>query len=106
LPGNKAPVATATGKPVAPAAIYWGTKHKVAPPVMGKLYRDQMRQLGGNVQRVQLPRRADALLDAGRGGGALFALGERSLRRQACGERISREIAQWKIVTAKKRVAF
>jgi hypothetical protein len=55
LPGNKAPVATATGKPVAPAAIYWGTKHKVAPPVMGKLYRDQMRQLGGNVQRVQLP---------------------------------------------------
>jgi pimeloyl-ACP methyl ester carboxylesterase len=48
--GSVAPV-----KPVAPVAIYWGTKDTVVAPVMGKLYRDQMCQLGGNVQRVQLP---------------------------------------------------
>lgn len=41
-------------KPVAPVIIYWGTKDTVVPPVMGKLYQDQMCKLGGNVERVQL----------------------------------------------------
>lgn len=41
-------------KPVAPVVIYWGTKDTVMPPIMGKLYQDQMCKLGGNVQRVQL----------------------------------------------------
>jgi pimeloyl-ACP methyl ester carboxylesterase len=41
-------------KPVAPVIIYWGTKDVTNPPVMGKLYRDQMCKMGGNVERVQL----------------------------------------------------
>ena len=41
-------------KPVAPVIIYWGTKDTVVPPVMGKLYQDQMCKLGGNVERIQL----------------------------------------------------
>ena len=41
-------------KPVAPVVIYWGTKDTVMPPVMGKLYQEQMCKLGGNVARVQL----------------------------------------------------
>jgi pimeloyl-ACP methyl ester carboxylesterase len=48
--GSVAPV-----KPVAPVAIYWGTKDTVVPPAMGKLYQDQMCKLGGDVERVQLP---------------------------------------------------
>jgi pimeloyl-ACP methyl ester carboxylesterase len=47
--GSVAPV-----KPVAPVIIYWGTKDTVVPPVMGKMYQDQMCKLGGNVERVQL----------------------------------------------------
>jgi pimeloyl-ACP methyl ester carboxylesterase len=42
-------------KPVAPVIIYWGTRDTVVPPVMGKLYREQMCKKGGNVTRVQLP---------------------------------------------------
>ena len=42
-------------KPVAPVIIYWGTKDMVVPPMMGKLYQEQMCQMGGNVNRVQLP---------------------------------------------------
>lgn len=42
-------------KPVAPMVIYWGTKDTTVNPVMGKLYRDQMCGLGGDVTRVQLP---------------------------------------------------
>jgi pimeloyl-ACP methyl ester carboxylesterase len=41
--------------PVAPVVIYWGTKDTTNPPVMGKLYQEQMCKLGGNVNRVQLP---------------------------------------------------
>ena len=41
-------------KPIAPVIIYWGTKDTVLPPVMGKLYQDQMCRLGGNVERVRL----------------------------------------------------
>ncbi|KNC93360.1 lipase [Trabulsiella odontotermitis] len=41
-------------KPVAPVIIYWGTRDTVVPPVMGKLYREQMCKKGGNVARVQL----------------------------------------------------
>lgn len=41
-------------KPVAPVVIYWGTKDTVVPPLMGKLYREQMCALGGNVARIQL----------------------------------------------------
>lgn len=41
-------------KPVAPVMIYWGTKDTVVPPVMHKLYREHMCQLGGNITRVQL----------------------------------------------------
>jgi hypothetical protein len=91
---------------VAPVVIYWGTKDTVSAPGDGPALSGPDVPAGRQCPAGATPRRADALLDAGRGGGALFALGERSLRRQACGERISREIAQWKIVTAKKRVAF
>lgn len=42
-------------KPMAPVIIYWGTEDKTVPPVMGKLYYDQMCKLGGNLTRVQLP---------------------------------------------------
>lgn len=41
-------------KPVAPVIIYWGTKDIVAPPIMHKIYREQMCKLGGNVARMQL----------------------------------------------------
>jgi len=42
-------------KPMAPVIIYWGTEDKTVPPVMGKLYYEQMCKLGGNITRVQLP---------------------------------------------------
>lgn len=42
-------------KPISPVVIYWGNKDVTNPPVMGKLYQDQMCKLGGNVDRVQLP---------------------------------------------------
>jgi hypothetical protein len=42
-------------KPVAPVAIYWGTKDTAVPPVMHKLYQEQMCKLGANIGRVQLP---------------------------------------------------
>ena len=42
-------------KPVAPVVVYWGTHDTVIPPLMGKLYREQMCALGGNVTRIQLP---------------------------------------------------
>lgn len=42
-------------KPMAPVIIYWGTEDKTVPPVMGKLYFEQMCKLGGNMTRVQLP---------------------------------------------------
>ena len=41
-------------KPMAPVIIFWGTKDVTVPPVMGKLYREQMCALGGNVARVKL----------------------------------------------------
>ena len=50
IKGSVAPV-----KPVAPVVIYWGTKDVTNPPIMGKLYQEQMCKLGGNVDRVQLP---------------------------------------------------
>lgn len=40
--------------PVAPVIIYFGTKDTVVPIVMGKLYQEQMCELGGQIQRVQL----------------------------------------------------
>lgn len=42
-------------KPVAPVVVYWGNKDTTNPPIMGKLYQEQMCQMGGNVNRVQLP---------------------------------------------------
>ena len=36
-------------KPVAPVIIFWGTKDTVVPPIMSKIYRDQMCGLGGDV---------------------------------------------------------
>lgn len=42
-------------KPIAPVVIYWGNKDVTNPPIMGKLYQEQMCQLGGNIERVQLP---------------------------------------------------
>jgi pimeloyl-ACP methyl ester carboxylesterase len=41
-------------KPVAPVIIYWGTADTTVPPIMGKLYREQMCALGGNVTRIKL----------------------------------------------------
>ncbi len=42
-------------KPTAPVMIYFGDKDTTMPPVMGKIYQDQMCKLGGNVGRMQLP---------------------------------------------------
>ena len=42
-------------KPVAPVQIYFGTKDTAVPPMMHKLYQDQVCKLGGNVGRMQLP---------------------------------------------------
>jgi len=42
-------------KPAAPVMIYFGDKDTTIPPVMGKIYQDQMCKLGGNVGRMQLP---------------------------------------------------
>ena len=42
-------------KPIAPVVIYWGNKDTTNPPIMGKLYQEQMCKLGGNVNRIQLP---------------------------------------------------
>ncbi len=42
-------------KPIAPVVIYWGNKDVTNPPIMGKLYQEQMCKLGGNVERIQLP---------------------------------------------------
>ena len=42
-------------KPIAPVVIYWGNKDTTNPPIMGKLYQEQMCKLGGNVNRVELP---------------------------------------------------
>jgi pimeloyl-ACP methyl ester carboxylesterase len=61
-------------KPVAPVIIYWGTKDTVIPPIMGKLYREQMCKMGANVTRVQLPGEQDAV----------FALDCRSVCRRTC----------------------
>lgn len=41
-------------QPAVPVIIYWGTKDVVVPPVMHKIYRERMCQMGGNVARVQL----------------------------------------------------
>lgn len=42
-------------KPIAPVIIYWGTNDTTVPPVLGKMYYEQMCKLGGNITRVQLP---------------------------------------------------
>jgi hypothetical protein len=42
-------------KPVAPVQIYFGTKDTAVPPIMHKLYQEQVCKLGGNVGRMQLP---------------------------------------------------
>jgi pimeloyl-ACP methyl ester carboxylesterase len=42
-------------KPVAPIQIYFGSKDTAVPPMMHKLYQDQVCKLGGNVGRMQLP---------------------------------------------------
>ena len=42
-------------KPMAPVIIYFGNHDITVPPVMGKLYYEQMCKAGGNITRVQLP---------------------------------------------------
>ena len=42
-------------KPIAPVQIYFGSKDTAVPPMMHKLYQDQVCKLGGNVGRMQLP---------------------------------------------------
>jgi pimeloyl-ACP methyl ester carboxylesterase len=42
-------------KPIAPIQIYFGSKDTAVPPMMHKLYQEQMCKLGGNVGRMQLP---------------------------------------------------
>lgn len=42
-------------KPVAPVQIYFGSRDTAVPPMMHKLYQEQMCKLGGNVGRMQLP---------------------------------------------------
>ena len=50
IKGSNPPV-----KPVAPVVIYWGTADVTNPPIMGKLYQEQMCKMGASVDRVQLP---------------------------------------------------
>jgi pimeloyl-ACP methyl ester carboxylesterase len=42
-------------KPVAPVQIYFGSKDTAVPPIMHKLYQEQVCKLGGNAGRMQLP---------------------------------------------------
>jgi len=42
-------------KPMAPVIIYFGNQDTTVPPIMGKLYYEQMCKLGGNITRIQLP---------------------------------------------------
>lgn len=42
-------------KPIAPVQIYFGSKDTAVPPIMHKLYQEQVCKLGGNVGRMQLP---------------------------------------------------
>ena len=42
-------------KPIAPVQIYFGSKDTAVPPMMHKLYQEQICKLGGNVGRMQLP---------------------------------------------------
>lgn len=42
-------------KPAAPVQIYFGTADTVIPPMMHKIYQEQICKLGGNVGRMQLP---------------------------------------------------
>jgi pimeloyl-ACP methyl ester carboxylesterase len=44
-----------TVKPMAPVQIYFGSKDTTVPPIMHKLYQEQVCKLGGNVGRMQLP---------------------------------------------------
>lgn len=44
-----------TVKPIAPVQIYFGSKDVTVPPIMHKLYQEQVCKLGGNVGRMQLP---------------------------------------------------
>jgi pimeloyl-ACP methyl ester carboxylesterase len=42
-------------KPMAPVIIYFGNHDTTVPPVMGKLYYEQMCKMGANITRIQLP---------------------------------------------------
>ena len=42
-------------KPIAPVMIYFGDNDTTIPPVMGKIYQEQVCKLGANVGRMQLP---------------------------------------------------
>ncbi|WP_071466821.1 lipase family protein [Polynucleobacter asymbioticus] len=42
-------------KPLAPVQIYFGSKDTTVPPIMHKIYQEQVCKLGGNVGRMQLP---------------------------------------------------
>lgn len=44
-----------TVKPMAPVQIYFGSKDTTVPPIMHKLYQEQVCKLGGNVGRMELP---------------------------------------------------
>ena len=44
-----------TVKPMAPVQIYFGSKDTTVPPMMHKLYQEQVCKLGGNIGRMQLP---------------------------------------------------
>ena len=46
-------------KPMAPVIIYFGDEDITVPPIMGKLYYEQMCKLGANVTRIQLPGKQD-----------------------------------------------
>lgn len=42
-------------KPTIPVIIYYGNNDTTLPPIMGKLYQDQMCKMGANITRIQLP---------------------------------------------------
>ena len=91
--GSVAPV-----KPVAPVIIYWGTKDTVLPPVMGKMYQDQMCKLRRQCGTGTAGGRADAFFNAERCGAALSALGEGASGWQTARKRLSCELGDLQFI--------
>ena len=81
-------------RPMAPVVIYWGTKDTVVPPVMGRLYQEQMCGTRRKCPPSAIGRRADTLLDACRCSTVVSVLGQRPVRWKTNGRRLSLNAAR------------